>query len=328
MLYRLIQITSSGRVLLLLLVFILIHKIGLSQTEKLQDKFKPLFEFQLFTGLDWYSRNFSESPDYDYNLERSLLIYKQVLPKNFDFCLAADSYEYEKDKTFKRNIYFKRAYASYQYKNISISAGLLVLNQFKLQRQIWGLRYLSKTFGNKYKYGENRGLGLLLNHKLNKHWSYDIAITNGQITPNSKSKDYYTLLVGQTYRKNNLKIRVFNSLVCDSGNEHVHSLFISEKFNHFKVGLELASDFNDKEKNTYDFLGYSVFGKYEINKHFMVFSRLDTQDNISVSENMHYYILTGIQYSCFQCLKASLYYKKEDTLNDCLGLGLFIYWNS
>lgn len=325
--FKLIQIISS-KIFRLLLVLVFIHKLGFSQDEQLPDNYKPLLEFQLFTGLDMYSQNFSESPVFDYNMERSLLIYKQQLPKNFSFCLAADSYEHKKDEALKRNVYVKRAYANYQYKNISVSAGLVVLSQFKLQRQIWTLRYLSKTFGNKYKYGENRGLGLIFNHKLNQQWAYDIALTNGKTTPDSKSKDDYTLMAGQTFQTNNLQVRFFNSLVCDSGNEHVHSFFISENLNRFKVGLELASDFNDKERDNCNFLGYSLFGTYQINEHIMLFSRFDTHDNISVSENLHYYMLTGMQYSCFQFLKASLYYQKEDAFNDCLGLSLFIYWNS
>ena len=167
------------RCILLLLLFFSFS--SYSQQMEFNRK-KYSLEFQLFanTNINGSSLNTLKT---DYHFNRTLVVFQRNLSERINFSLAGDTYVKNGDKPYVLTPYLKRLYFKYHYNGLAVSAGLLVLEQFKYQRKIWGLRYLDKTFQNEFKYGDNRGIGVLIKHDLNDRFSYDIAITSGYCTP-------------------------------------------------------------------------------------------------------------------------------------------------
>ncbi len=314
---------GSSKIVLLLLIVFLFSLSGFTQTDSLSI-YKPSFEFQFFSKsfIDDFDKSNSEL---DFQIDRTLLAYNQNLSNKFSLCLAGDSYTKNKDKTFKRTVYLKRAYVSFKNDNLSISAGLLVLEQLKYQRKIWGLRYIDKTFQHKNGYGDNRNSGILFKHKLNNHYKYDIALTSGYSTPGSTSTEKTRLSLGQTFGANNWHFRLFNAITFDTEYENTHSLFVVKEHNKLNIGCETAIILNQNNQVKEDYWGTSVFGNYTIVKNLMCFARYDYNDNLN-NTNSKTCMWFGLQYSPFKYLKGSLYYENTDFSNSFVAFGLFLHY--
>lgn len=284
---------------------------------------KYTIEFQLFANTNYISQHNEES-DFKFNIKRSMLVYKQHLLPKMSFCLAGDTYTKNNDKFLKRVPYLKRAYVNYRIGNIAFTAGLLVLEHFKYQRKIWGLRYLEKTFQNKFKYGKNRSIGVLMTHNLNRYFSYDFAITSGYDTPVKYASRKYQFMTGQTFSTNFCSFRLFNNISIAAEYEHVISLFVTKNIKSFNFGIEGARKFSNHDQVDEDKYGFSAFGNYSFSNKLMCFARYDTNKELKnrYAENL---IWGGFQYSFNKHLNASVYYKSDDFNKNFFGLALFFY---
>ncbi|WP_143470446.1 hypothetical protein [Labilibaculum filiforme] len=253
-----------------------------------------------------------------------MIVYQQQLLKNFTVCLAGDTYVKENNRTYNRTPYLKRAYLQYHNQNLSILTGLLVSEQFKYQRKMWQLRYVSKTFQNKFNYGKNRNVGVLLKHKLSNRFSYDVAISSGYYTPIDDSSKKYQLMAGQTFTTNFCSFRLFNLISLQDHFEHTLAFFISKKLRTSSLGLEVARKNSNNEIADEDQFGFSIFGNCILYKNWMCFARYDMNKE-SVEPKPNTIIWAGLQYSFKKHLKASLFYKSKDYESNCYGLGIFIH---
>ena len=287
------------------------------------DEKKYSFEFQIFANAA-FSNETNQSLKFDYSFKRTLVIYNQQISDNFNICLAGDSYAKDKEKPYQLTPYLKRAYIQYHHQALSVSAGLIVLEHFKYQREIWKLRYVDKTFQNKFNYGENRSTGILLEQKLSSRFSYDIAIISGYNTPIDHSSREFKLMTGQTFNTDFCSFRLFNSIVWNPYYEHVISFFITKEIRKNILGIEVAGEFSNNTQTDEDKYGFSVFGTHSFNNKIMGFARYDMNKN-SMNQEDADVLWTGIQYSFKKHLKASLFYKNEELKTSFYGLSVFIH---
>lgn len=313
---------SSRRGIFLLLLLFLYSAHTYAQHDTIKKKSYSI-EFQIFANTS-LSNETAQPLKFEYDLKRTLIIYRQQLSKNFNLCLAGDTYVKDDREIYNRTPYLKRAYLQYHNQDISVSAGLLVSEQFKFQRKIWQLRYIDKTFQNEFSYGENRNIGILLKHKLNKRFSYDIAITSGYFTPIKKSSKKYQLLTGQTLRTDFCTFRLFNSISLNQNIEHILSLFITKETGHGNVGIEAAKKSSNNALADEDKYGFSVFGYHTFYNNFMLFARYDMNKE-SIKPQAENILWTGIQYSLKKHLDASVFYKNIDFDYNYYGLAIFIH---
>jgi hypothetical protein len=309
---------NSRRYFFLLLLFF--HVVILNAQHNTLEGKKYSVEFQIFANTS-FNNETSQQLKFEYDIKRTLIIYRQHLSKKFNFCLAGDTYGKNNEKPYNRTPYLKRAYLQYHNQVLSISAGLIVLEQFKYQRKIWQLRYIDKTFQNKFKYGKNRNIGILLKHNLSSRFSYDLAITTGYSTPVKNSSKKYQLMMGQTFNTGFCSFRLFNSISLKPDYEHILSLFITKEIRKSKLGIEVAKkSSNNKEMNKY---GFSVFGNHLFYKNIMIFARYDMNKE-SIKPQTKYVIWAGIQYSFKKYISTSIFYKSENLETNFYGLAIFI----
>ena len=315
--------TKSSRRCVFLLLLLFIHAANaFAQHDTIKEK-KYSIEFQIFANTN-FNNETSEQLKFEYALKRTLIVYKQYLSPNFTLCLAGDSYAKNSEEPFNLTPYLKRAYLQYHKQGFSITAGLLVSEQFKYQRKIWQLRYIDKTFQNQFNYGENRNIGVLIKHNLSKYFSYDIAITSGYYTPISKSSKKYQLMAGQTFHTNFCSLRLFNSISLKPNLEHIISLFITKKLRNSNLGIEVAKKSSNNKLVDENQYGFSVFGNHEIYKNIMCFARYDINKE-SITPQTENVIWAGIQYSFKKNINASIYYKSEGFKTNFYGLTIFIH---
>ena len=315
-------INSSRRCVFLLLLLILCVLYLEAQQDTIKDKNYTL-EFQIFANAN-FSHESSQQLKFGYDFKRTLIVYEQQLTRNFDFCLAGDTYVQTGEKVYNRRPYLKRAYLQYRHQNLSVSAGLIVLEHFKLQRKIWQLRYVDKTFQSKFNYGDNRNIGILLKHKLSTRFLYDVAITSGYYTPINNSTKNYQFMVGQTFQADFCTFRLFNSISLNSKLEHVFSLFTTKELRKSNLSLEIAKKSNHNillDENQY---GLSVFGNYSFYKSILGFVRYDMNKE-SITPQAQNVIWAGIQYTFKKHLNASIYFKNKDLDSNFYGLSIFIH---
>ncbi|WP_372754977.1 hypothetical protein [Labilibaculum sp.] len=313
---------NSRRDIFLLLLFFFYGLTANAQQNTIREK-KYSFEFQLFANTN-FNNETSQQLKFEYEIKRTLVVYKQQLSRNINFCLAGDTYVKDQNKTYNRKPYLKRAYFQYNNHDLSFSAGLLVSEQFKYQRKIWQLRYISKTFQNKFSYGENRNIGMILKHNLSSRFSYDLAITSGYYTPINNSSKKYQIMAGQTFKTNFCTFRLFNSIELHATHEHILSFFITKKINNGGFGLEAARKNNKNKLADEDQYGFSIFGNHSFSKNTMCFARYDTNKE-SVKSHATNIFWVGIQSSFKKHMNASLFYNNKDLDMHFYGLAVFIH---
>ncbi|TAJ10294.1 hypothetical protein DMA11_19155 [Marinilabiliaceae bacterium JC017] len=316
------SIENSRRCIFLLLFFFL-NVVSISaQQDALKEK-KYSLELQLIANTGFNNKTFKYNK-YEYNVRRTLIDYQQYLSGNFKFCLAGDTYVKKHDKPYHLTPYLKRAYFQFHNKRLSLSAGLLVLEQFKYQRKIWQLRYVDKTFQNKFKYGENRNVGILMKHHLSSRFSYDIAIISGYNTPIKKSLKKYQVMMGQTFNTDFCTFRLFNSISLESAYEYTFSFFVAKVLRNSKVGVEYAKKISNNKRVDVNKYGISAFGNHSFSKSMMCFVRYDMNKE-SMKRQAKNVIWSGIQYTFNKNIKASIYYEKEGFDTVFYGLTIYIH---
>jgi hypothetical protein len=315
---------SSIRICLLLLSLLGNPLFVFSQNDS-TNQVSSSIELQIFADAEYETVN-NDNGDFSYNIKRTLLVYNQDLSNHFSFCLAGDSYAIDKNKTFKRDFYLKRAYLNYTKKNISITTGLLVTEEFKFQRKILDMRYIDKTFRNKFAFGENRNTGILFKHKINQNHTYDIAFTTGHITPFSNNTNYPQIMGGQTFSRQNWSFRHFHSLAFDTAHENIHSLFISKEFERLTFALESSAIFNENNQTTEDYYGISVFSKLIIHPRIKCFFRYDMNHNMHTSEIDKQYLWAGVELSPSKYIRASIFYKSTNFESNYFGIAMFVHF--
>lgn len=318
--------TKNSRRCIILLLLLFFHAANTyAQHDTLKEK-KYSIEIQIFANTNFNNKT-SKQLKSEYALKRTLIVYQQQLSRNFNLCLAGDTYAKNSEKPFNLTPYLKRAYLQYHKQGFSISAGLLVSEQFKYQRKIWQLRYIDKTFQNKFNYGENRNIGVLIKHNLNKRFSYDIAITSGYYTPIKQSSKKYQLMTGQTFHTDFCTLRLFNSISLKPNREHIISLFITKKLRNSNLGIEAARKSSNNQLVDEDEYGFSVFGNHKLHKNITCFARYDVNKETMKPQPKNV-IWAGIQYSFKKTINASIYYKNEDFETDFYGLAFFFSFKS
>ncbi|TKG96859.1 hypothetical protein EYV94_00050 [Puteibacter caeruleilacunae] len=304
--------------LLLLLFFTTLHVSAHQDTLRRNTS----IEFQLFAKAGFNDEK-SKTIDFDHHIDRTLLVYKQSLSNKFLFCLAGDSYSKNKEKPYELRPFLKRVYIQYHNKKMSLTGGLLVLEQFKYQRKLWRLIYIEKTFQYKCKYGDNRNVGVLMKYKLSNRFSYDVALTSGFSTPSKDSHEKYTVMTGQTFNAGQWGIRFFNSVSVNPYFSHVISLFVAKQLQNGVLGLELANKTSDNKQTKEDKLGASVFGNYHFTKSLMCFARYDVNKQ-QCDRSAVNVIYAGVEHAFKDVIHASVFYKKKFSHANFYGVALLV----
>ena len=149
------------------------------QNVQTKDTFKPSGKpfVKIYTD---FQRNFSNGKGRSlFAVTRAYLGYKYAFSKHFSTKVNLDVGNPGFGK-LQMTAYLKNAYVQYNKNGLTARLGLIDTYIFHLQENIWGKRYLFKSFQDRYGFGPSADLGVSIAYQLNSFVSVDISILNGE----------------------------------------------------------------------------------------------------------------------------------------------------
>ncbi len=219
----------------------------------------------------------------------------------------------------RRYAYFKFAYGQYVRENLTIQFGLIPTLHYKLQEQLWERRYMKKAFADEYKLGPSADLGAMVGYKLLSSLEADFSVMNGEGFSRLQMDDKYKYAFGLTYQfSKELLNRIYFDYTRNEVSQFSYVWLVSYTFkNNFNLVFEYNYQQNNNLKKDKDLFGYSVYGKYNINPKFQLFTRFDMLKSNIVEGDITPWqlsadgstLISGLQYTPIKGIKMALNYQ-------------------
>lgn len=211
--------------------------------------------------------------------------------------------------------FVKNAYLQYKSGILSGRFGMISTDQFDIQEEHWGYRYIQKTVQDEFGFGPSSDLGVAVGYSPFKFISADISLLNGEGYKKLQSDSILKGTLGITLRPADyLIIRGYTDVMQD---QVTFVFFAGITLGEFKAGLEYASQENNQMIAHNDFSGFSVFSSFRFEKKFSVFARFDKVDSEIITGNIHpwnfqndgRFFLAGMDYSPFEGIRIAPVWK-------------------
>lgn len=214
-----------------------------------------------------------------FEIKRVYLGYQQAIDENFsaevklDIGSPEDLSEYS---LIRRYAYFKTASLTYEKEKLTIWAGLFDMQQSKMQEQVWGYRYIYKSFQDEYNFGPSADIGVGMKYDLNSYFSGDLVISNGEGYKNLQSDDSYKTGLGiSIFPAKSWMLRLYYDFMKNEITQSTYSLFLGYQNEKYRFGAEYNIENNYDFTENHDFTGISLYGTRVINEKWEIFARYD-----------------------------------------------------
>jgi hypothetical protein len=275
-----------------------------------------------------------------FEVERAYIGYKLTIRKNLEIKINLDigsPDDISEYSRIRRYAYFKNAALKYRGKWFTTSFGLIDMTHFKLQEEVWGHRYIERSFADRFRFGPSADLGWNFIAKPTKYLSVDISVSNGEGYNNLQRDNTLKFGVGTTLLPlEGLSVRIYADIMEKDVIESTLAGFIGYRHRDIaSIGLEYNYKFNDSYEEGFDRYGYSLYGSYSFWGDLEFFARYDwlgsnmpDDDEIPWNlENDGSSILAGIQYQPLEQFKVALNYRDWFPYAANLSNETFIYLN-
>ena len=208
---------------------------------------------------------------------------------------------------------------------IKLSLGLIGNKQFNDQKDLWGYRYVIKTFQNEYKFGASADLGINSEFVISSNLKMNLFMFNGEGYKNLQDKDgnhrtgislLYTLPKG-------FEAKFYYDSHPITGTDPISntSLFLGYKGADSRFGIEYSELNNARtyksSETDHNRGGFSFYGSKKINSKYELFARYDQiSSNILQGESNSWnynndgsLVILGTQYQAVKGVKLNLNYR-------------------
>ena len=227
---------------------------------------------------------------------------------------------------------------------IKLSLGLIGTKQFKEQKDLWGYRYVLKTFQNEYKFGTSADLGFNSEFTLTHKLKMNLFVLNGEGFKNLQDRDgnqrigislMYSLPKG-------ISTKFYYDSHPTKGSNSISntSFYVGYKGDNSRIAVEYnnlnnARTFRSAD-NDHNREGFSLYGSKKINNKYEVFARYDQiNSNILTGESTSWnynndgsLIILGTQYQAIKGVKLSLNYRFFNYNNTIINNKSVLYLNA
>ncbi|MBT4400045.1 MAG: hypothetical protein HN936_15155 [Bacteroidetes bacterium] len=205
---------------------------------------------------------------------------------------------------------------------LSIEGGAILQNHYITQERFWGLRYVAQTFQDLYWKIPSSDLGFIARLKINRYFSVDATVTNGEgprINQDKFGKLKYS--AGIDFNPGNkIQTRIYyhNQQTGDpeAATEQLLSLFAGIKPNDkIRIGGEFNYINNLHSINGQNNYGYSLYGAWCFISNTELFCRYDqlkfkeTNDSSLLNLDNGSSIIVGFSYAPVKGVHMSLNYQ-------------------
>lgn len=233
---------------------------------------------QIFTNF--HSGFGSANDKRGFDLDRSYLGYEYNLGKGLSIKGVMDIGKSSDVNDHQRIAYIKNAQVTWIHKKLTLSGGLISMNQFSVQEKFWGYRYIMKSFQDQYKFGHSADLGLSASYRFADWITTDVTVANGEGYKKVQVKD--GMLYGAGIKLNPLKaltLRLYGSINQKTEDEEKDtynlSTFMGYKTPYFSFGGEYNWMKNAKNIKHNNLHGVSVYGQARLASFAHLFARYD-----------------------------------------------------
>lgn len=221
-----------------------------------------------------------QNDDMGFELERSYLGYEYKPTKELSIKGVIDIGKPKSIDDYHRIAYIKNAMVTWKRGDFTINGGLISTTQFNFQEKFWGYRYISKSFQDKYKFGNSADLGLSASYKFADWISADAIIVNGEGYKKIQINDGLNYGLGVTLTPTRgFHVRLYGGVnqsgIEDKANAVNMSVFAGFKNDKFTIGAEYNHMLNASYTDGYDLFGYSAFASVKVAKFVDVYARFD-----------------------------------------------------
>ncbi len=218
----------------------------------------------------------------------------------------------------KRYAYFKNAALTFHRNKIKAWFGLFDMQQFKVQEDFWGYRYIYKSFQDAYRFGPSADIGAGASYSFNDYIEADLVVSNGEGYKNLQMDNVYKTGVGVTvHPAGNVTLRFYYDFNQKDITQSTYAFFAGYNPGKYRLGAEYNLQDNYAFAGGHNLQGYSIYGTYIFNDKWEVFGRYDwlnssLNPNENIPWNLNYdgsAVIAGLQFSPTEGVRLSLDYQ-------------------
>jgi len=159
--------------------------------------------------------------------------------------------------------YLKNAFMQYRDEKLVARIGMIGLHQFKIQEDLWGGRYLYKSFMDEHKFGPSADLGAFVAYQFHDLLSADITIANGEGYKSIESDSILKYSLGTTLKPfNGLVFRTSYDYMGRDAVQQTLAIYLGYSAAKVDLGAEYNYQWNHKMVQDQHLQGLSFYGSY------------------------------------------------------------------
>lgn len=254
-----------------------------------------------------------------FNLDRAFVGYEAFFDEGFSAKVVMNvETKTAEDGNTEFGTYLKNAQINWSKNNFAISLGLVNLKQFSFQENVWGHRYVYKSFQEEHKFSYCEDIGVVAEYVFSPLLSADVAITNGEGRKLKNADNNYRYGLGVSfYPIDHLTLRVYtdvyskikqeNDYFTDLKDQHSLALFIGYSNNRLSLGAEFNKLYHSGFIKQNNLTGYSAYATLNTNSKFSLYGRFDllqSKNNWNANKDGNNFIV-GLDYKPIKYVRLS-----------------------
>jgi hypothetical protein len=260
------------RILLSALVITMLSSNAFTQDEK--PEFKPYGKAFIRVYTNYHSTWTNGEANKVFEIQRAYFGYQYQLSEYISGRLTLDVGDPDFGE-LEMTAYLKHAYVQYRKDKLTAKIGMIGLHQFRMQEDMWGGRYLYKSFMDEQRFGPSADLGAYLAYDIHKNVSVDLTIANGEGYKKMESDTALKYSAGITVLPlDGLDFRFSYDHMGNDSAQQTLALYLGYSTDKLAVGAEYNQQLNHKRNAGHDLTGISFYGSYVLKK-IRLFGRFD-----------------------------------------------------
>jgi hypothetical protein len=250
-----------------------------------------------------------------FEILRAYIGYSHAFNENYSARLVLDVGDPHSGR-LHHTAFLKYGYVSYARGNIKITSGMIATSQFKVQENLWGLRYVYKSFQDEYGFESSADLGINASYRFHDMLSTDVIITNGDGYRNIQANGRHKSGAGITFSPGHFILRGYYDRYRRQHKQTTLSLFAGYGDEKIGGGLEYNFQRNHGDFAGNDLTGVSAWGSYLTGFTTRIFARFDRLTSNLVAGEEHpgimndvSVIIAGLEYSPVRGVKIAPNYR-------------------
>lgn len=263
------------------LVFAMLLAAGTLFAQEAEEEFKPHGKPFIKIYTNYHSTFSGGEVDKVFEIQRAYLGYQYQLSPKISGKLNLDV----GDPHFgdlQMTAYLKNAYVQYASGKLVAQIGMIGLQQYKMQEDLWGGRYLYKSFMDEHKFGPSADLGAFVAYQLHKAVGVDFTLANGEGYKTLESDSALKASLGLTVTPvEGFDVRASYDYMGRDFPQQTLALYAGYSREKINLGAEFNHQLNHQMGASHDLTGLSFYGSYQT-KRTRFFGRYDNLSSIVI----------------------------------------------